>query len=71
MEVALTLRVGTIGEDSWLCWVTRPADLDVRDFLNEKFLELRDSGKMAELQQKWFGFTMETPTEGYLPAGAF
>ena len=29
-----------------------------------------DNGKLYELQDKWFGFKMEIPDEGYLPEGA-
>ena len=32
--------------------------------------EMRDNGHMYELQDKWFGFRMNIPSEGYLPAGA-
>jgi polar amino acid transport system substrate-binding protein len=61
----------TIGESSYLSWVTRPDNLDVRDYINAKIDELNDSGKLKELQMKWFGFAMQTPKDGYLPAGAF
>lgn len=63
--------VGTLGGKEWLCWITRPSDLDVRDFVNSNIRKLRDSGKLAELQKKWFGQTFEIPDSGYLPAGAF
>ncbi len=55
---------------TYLAWVTRPDDLDLRDFISSVFLKMRDDGRMAALQQKWFGFEMDIPTEGYLPAGA-
>lgn len=62
--------VGPIGEFSYLAWVVRPEDKDLRDFVNAKIGELKDSGKLRELQMKWFGFEMQTPAEGYLPEGA-
>ncbi|MGI9352545.1 MAG: transporter substrate-binding domain-containing protein [Rhizobiaceae bacterium] len=62
--------VGPITDTSYLAWVTRPEDTDLRDYLSQKILEMRDSGKIAELQDKWFGFDMEIPSEGYLPEGA-
>ncbi|SHH11312.1 transporter substrate-binding domain-containing protein [Cognatishimia maritima] len=58
-------------EYTYLAWVTRPADLDLRDYLSAKLKEMRDDGRMGEFQKKWFGFEMDIPTEGYLPEGAF
>jgi len=62
--------VGPITDTSYLAWVTRPEDTDLRDYLSKKILEMRDSGKIDELQDKWFGFKMKIPSEGYLPEGA-
>ena len=62
--------VGPITDTSYLAWVTRPEDTDLRDYLSKKILEMRDSGKIDELQDKWFGFKMKIPNEGYLPEGA-
>jgi len=64
-------NVGTVAEEkTWMAWVTRPEDADLRDFLNVKIRELRDSGRLYELQEKWFGFRMEVPVSGYLPKGS-
>jgi polar amino acid transport system substrate-binding protein len=62
--------VGAVGDISYMGWVTRPEDTDLRDYLSSKLLEMRDNGHMYELQDKWFGFRMNIPSEGYLPAGA-
>ena len=62
--------VGPIVDKSYMGWVTRPEDTDLRDYLNAKILEMRDSGYLYELQDKWFGFRTEIPDSGYLPAGA-
>lgn len=62
--------LGAIGEKSYMGWVTRPEDSDLRDYISSKLLEMRDNGHMGELQDKWFGFRMEIPSEGYLPPGA-
>ena len=62
--------VGPITDISYFGWVTRPEDTDLRDYLSEQILKMRDSGKIDELQDKWFGFRMEIPDEGYLPEGA-
>ena len=62
--------VGPITDISYFGWVTRAEDTDLRDYLSEQILKMRDSGKIDELQDKWFGFRMEIPDEGYLPEGA-
>jgi len=62
--------VGGIGR-TLLCWITRPEDLDLRDYINSVILKLRDSGKLYELQKKWLGITQEIPDSGHLPPGAF
>jgi polar amino acid transport system substrate-binding protein len=59
--------VDTFGEPMWFSWVVRKGDDELLDYLNERILELRDSGKLGEMQKKWFGFTMETPDSGFLP----
>ena len=62
--------VGPIVDQSYMGWVTRPEDKDLRDYLSAKILEMRDSGYLYELQDKWFGFRTDIPDSGYLPAGA-
>lgn len=62
--------VGSISGVEYLAWVVRPEDKDLRDFINARIGELKDSGKLKELQLKWFGFEMQTPDQGYLPPGA-
>jgi polar amino acid transport system substrate-binding protein len=61
---------GALTSESYLSWVVRPEDQDLRDYINSKIVELKESGKLKELQLKWFGFEMNTPFEGYLPEGA-
>jgi len=53
----------------YLGWACRPEDIKLRDYLSSKIKELRDSGKLAEMQQKWFGFTTELPDSGVPPGG--
>jgi len=62
--------VGKVGTPRYLAWVTHPDDAELRDYLNTVIGELADSGKLLEWQQEWFGFTMELPSENYLPEGA-
>lgn len=59
--------VDTFGEPFYIGWVTRPSDTELRDALSAEIRKLRDSGELARLQKKWFGFTMEIPDTGYLP----
>jgi len=62
--------VGAISDESYLAWVVRPEDKDLRELINKTIERLKESGKLAELQMKWFGFEMSTPFSGYLPEGA-
>ena len=74
--VALKKRPGTfkivskLGNPRYLAWVARPADKDLRDYMNVQIGKLVASGKIAEWQKEWFGFEMDMPSEGYLPEGA-
>ncbi|MDN7495644.1 transporter substrate-binding domain-containing protein [Burkholderia gladioli] len=62
--------VGKIGEPKMLAWVANPQDKEIRDFINASLGELEKNGQLAQLQKKWFGYTMNLPTSGYLPEGA-
>jgi polar amino acid transport system substrate-binding protein len=55
---------------SYNAWVVRPEDQDLRDAINAALLKLKQSGKLAELQQKWLGMTYDLPEKDYLPEGA-
>jgi polar amino acid transport system substrate-binding protein len=59
--------VGTFGEPMWFSWVLRKEDKDLANYLNEKIIELKETGQLAKMQEKWFGFTMDTPEEDFLP----
>lgn len=58
------------GAFTYLAWVTRPEDTDLRDFISGVIRDMRGDGRLYALQEKWFGFRMEIPDEGYLPPGA-
>ena len=62
--------VGPVMDQAYMGWVARPEDKDLRDYLSSQLLEMRDSGYLYELQDKWFGFRMDIPDSGYLPPGA-
>lgn len=55
---------------TYMAWVTRPEDGELRDFISGVIREMRDDGRLYALQDKWFGFRMEIPDEGYLPPDA-
>ncbi|WP_374398146.1 transporter substrate-binding domain-containing protein [Tabrizicola sp.] len=57
-------------QQSLNAWVARPEDQDLRDAINKVILDLKKSGRFAEIQQKWLGMTYDLPEEGYLPDGA-
>jgi polar amino acid transport system substrate-binding protein len=59
-----------LSDRQYIGWVARPEDTELRDYLSSKIKELRDSGKLYEFQEKWFGFRMEVPHTGYKAAGA-
>ena len=60
----------TIGPKTYYAWAVRndPDTASLREFLNQGLLELKRSGKMAELQRQWFGFTMDLPDTSPTPA---
>ena len=82
IETTLTIRemmrkqpdvfeiAGTIGTPFYYGWAARPEDTDLRDEVNKVIERLNKSGELAKLQEKWFGFAMDTPTSGYLPPGS-
>ena len=62
--------IGKIGDPKVLAWVAHPDDKEIRAFINTSLDELTKNGQLACLQKKWFGYTMNLPTSGYLPEGA-
>lgn len=62
--------VGRVFEkQDYLAWATRPDDTRLRDYLSVRIKALRDSGKLYEMQEKWFGFRMDVPDKGFIPEG--
>lgn len=55
---------------TYVSWVVRPEDKDLRDAVNKTLKRLRDSGRWAEMQQKWLKTTYALPEQDYLPEGA-
>lgn len=56
------------GPDTYYAWAGRKDADSARlvQFFSDQIEKLHKSGKLAELQKKWFGFTMDIPT-GYVP----
>jgi polar amino acid transport system substrate-binding protein len=55
----------TFGPKTYFAWAFRK-DADSKslaDFFDDQFRALVKNGTIAELQKKWFGFTMELPTD--------
>jgi len=55
--------IGKIADVKYVSWVVRKEDEDLLKFLNEEILKLKKSGKLAELQEKWFGATFDLPDQ--------
>lgn len=56
---------GAIGPKTYFAWVGRKdaASAPLVEFFNTGIAKAKSSGKLEELQQKWFGFTMDTPVD--------
>jgi polar amino acid transport system substrate-binding protein len=52
---------GQVGDPTYFAWATRKEDTDLLEYLNTQMLKLKKAGTFAELQKKWFGFTMDLP----------
>jgi polar amino acid transport system substrate-binding protein len=59
--------VGTFGEKAYFGWVTRMQDKDLLKYLNDRVIKLKQDGTMKDLQEKWFGFVMDTPNFDFKP----
>jgi polar amino acid transport system substrate-binding protein len=59
--------VASFGDPYYYAWAARARNTSLRDSIDIELRKIRDSGKMKELQQKWFGLTMDLPDSGYLP----
>ena len=52
---------GQVGDPTYFAWATRKEDQDLLEYLNSQMLKLKKAGTFGELQNKWFGFTMDLP----------
>lgn len=55
--------VGQITKNQYVTWAVRKEDKDLLEAINNEIIKMKESGKLAELQQKWFGYTFDLPNE--------
>lgn len=60
--------VGEFGEETYLGWAVRQEDTELYDYINSEIERFEQDGTLAELQEKWFGESVELPTSDYVPA---
>jgi polar amino acid transport system substrate-binding protein len=48
-----------VGSQNWAGIAARPEDTDLIEFVDDQLRTLQADGTLAELQEKWFGFTMK------------
>ena len=53
-----------------LAWVANPKTWRFVRLSIPRSTELTKSGQLAHMQKQWFGYTMNLPSNGYLPEGA-
>jgi len=47
----------------YITWIMRKEDKELLEFINAEIIKLKKSGKLTELQEKWFGYTFDLPDE--------
>lgn len=57
-----------VGEDTWVGWAVRKEDTELSDYINAEIHKFKEDGTLDELQEKWFGETVELPESDYIPA---
>jgi polar amino acid transport system substrate-binding protein len=53
--------VYNVGQSNWHGYAFRKEDMELASFINQRITDLKASGEMAKLQEKYFGFTMTVP----------
>jgi polar amino acid transport system substrate-binding protein len=53
--------VYNVGQSNWHGYAFRKEDTELASFINQRITDLKASGEMAKLQEKYFGFTMTVP----------
>lgn len=55
--------VGEIGAKNYFSWACRKEDKELVEYLNSIIKEMKENGKLDELQEKWLGAASELPDE--------
>ena len=50
-------------EETWLGWAVRKQDTELSDYINSEIKKFKEDGTLAELQNKWFGETVDNLPE--------
>lgn len=50
-------------EETWLAWAVRKEDSELSDYINSEIKKFKEDGTLAELQEKWFGDTVDNLPE--------
>jgi polar amino acid transport system substrate-binding protein len=58
-----------VGPAIYAGWAVSKSNKKLLEFLNTQMADLRASGKVKELQQKWLGVTFDLPDQPQLPGG--
>jgi|GEM_PF-59637 len=53
--------------DVWLGWAVRKSDTELSDFINSEIEKFKENGFLASEQKKWFGQTVDLPSDNYIP----
>jgi len=51
--------VYNVGQDNWHGYAFRKEDTELAGFINSRIADMKKSGEIYALQEKWFGFRMK------------
>jgi polar amino acid transport system substrate-binding protein len=51
--------VYNVGQDNWHGYAFRKEDTELANFINDRITDMKKSGEIYALQEKWFGFRMK------------
>lgn len=53
--------------DVWLGWAVRKSDSELADYINSEIEKFKENGFLKEEQEKWFGQSVDLPSDNYIP----